>query len=93
MTSISAGRSERVDLRMSPIVKQTLLHAAAASNKTLTEFLLDSGMHAAIGTLADRRTFVLNDEQWADFMAVLDSPPADNPRFRALLRRIPAWGP
>jgi uncharacterized protein (DUF1778 family) len=43
--------------------------------------------------LADRRTFVLNNEQWADFMAALDSPPADNPRFRALLRRVPAWGP
>ncbi len=93
MNMSSEGRSERVDLRMSPTVKQTLLQAAAASNKTLTEFLLDSGMHAAHDTLADRRTFVLNDEQWADFMTVLDSPPADNPRFRALLHRTPAWEP
>lgn len=84
-------RSERVDLRMTPSAKQTLLQAASASNKTLTEFLLDSGLHAAYDTLADRRTFVLDQQHWDAFMTALDAPPADNPRLRALLRRKPAW--
>jgi uncharacterized protein (DUF1778 family) len=85
------SRSERVDLRMTPSAKRTLQRAASAMNKTLTEFLLDSGMHAAHETLADRRTFVLDDQRWDAFLAALDAPPADNPQLRALLRRKPAW--
>jgi uncharacterized protein (DUF1778 family) len=93
MTVTTEGRSERVDLRMTPSVKQVLRRAAEVSNKTLTEFLLDSGLHAAHDTLADRRLFVLDEQQWSDFTAALDAPPADNPRLRALLARKPAWEP
>jgi uncharacterized protein (DUF1778 family) len=78
---------------MSPSAKQTLMQAASATNKTLTEFLIDSGLRAAYNTLADRRTFVLDETRWDEFIAALDAPPADNPRLRALLHRKPAWEP
>jgi uncharacterized protein (DUF1778 family) len=84
-------RSERVDLRMTPAAKQTLQRAAAASHKTLTEFLLDSGIKAAFATLADRRVFQLDERDWNAFMAALASPPKNNPRLRKLLARKPAW--
>jgi len=84
-------RSERVDLRMTADAKRTLQRAAMVANKTLTDFLLDSGLHAAFDTLADRRTFVLDETQWAEFMALLDAPPAANPRLRQLLARKSAW--
>jgi len=91
MAIIPESRSERVDLRMTPDAKRTLMQAAAAENKTLTEFLLDRGLQAAFETLADRRTFVLDDERWQAFVAELDRPPADNPRLQQLLMRKPAW--
>jgi uncharacterized protein (DUF1778 family) len=91
MDGIAETRSERVDLRMTPAAKRTLNQAAAAANKTLTEFLLDSGLTAAYTTLADRRSFVLDDVAWAAFMAALDAPPSDNPRLRALMQRRPPW--
>jgi uncharacterized protein (DUF1778 family) len=91
MSLTPESRSERVDLRMTPAAKRTLMQAAAAENKTLTEFLLDRGLHAAFETLADRRTFVLNDDQWQAFVAELDRPPADNPGLRQLLNRKPVW--
>ncbi len=91
MATTTESRSERVDLRMTPSAKQVLQQAAAAANKTLTEFLLDSGLHAAHDALADRRMFVLSERQWDEFMAALEAPPADNPRLRALLARKPAW--
>jgi uncharacterized protein (DUF1778 family) len=91
MDSFAKTRSERVDLRMTPAAKRTLNQAAAAANKTLTEFLLDSGLTAAFATLADRRSFVLDDTAWAAFTAALDAPPADNPRLRALMQRRRPW--
>jgi uncharacterized protein (DUF1778 family) len=91
MATTPDSRSERVDLRMTPAAKRTLMQAAAAEHKTLTEFLLDRGLQAAFDTLADRRTFVLDAERWDAFMAELDRPPADNPQLRQLLARRPAW--
>ncbi len=91
MTEISQSRSQRVDLRMTLEAKRTLMHAAAVANKSLTDFLLDSGMTAAIDTLTGPRAFVLDDAQWQAFMAELDTPPADNPALRRLLSRKPVW--
>jgi uncharacterized protein (DUF1778 family) len=84
-------RSERVDLRMTPAAKRTLQRAAAANNKTLTEFLLDTGLNAAVAALADRRVFQLDAKRWNAFMRALSKPPNDNPRLRKLLARKPAW--
>jgi uncharacterized protein (DUF1778 family) len=91
MATTTERRSERVDPRMTPSARLVPRKAAAAANKTLTEFLLDSGLHAAHDTLADRRIFVLDERQWDEFTAAPEAPPADNPRLRALLARKPAW--
>jgi uncharacterized protein (DUF1778 family) len=91
MAETQEMRSECVDLRMTPAAKQTLQRAAAVSHKTLTEFLLDSGLNAAFETLADRRVFQLDETDWNAFMAALASPPKSNPRLRKLLARKPAW--
>jgi uncharacterized protein (DUF1778 family) len=69
MTDTVEGRSERVDLRMTPAAKRTLQRAAAVTNKTLTEFPLDAGLNAALDTLADRRVFQLDQKHWDSFMA------------------------
>jgi uncharacterized protein (DUF1778 family) len=91
MTEALEARSERVDLRMSRTAKRTLQHAATVANKTLTEFLLDSGLDAAMETLADRRVFQLDQKSWDAFMAALDIPSQTNPQLRKLIARKPAW--
>ena len=91
MSETTEGRSERVDLRMTPAAKRTLQRAAAVTNKSLTEFLLDTGLNAALDTLADRRVFQLDQKSWTAFMAELAAPPKNNPRLRKLLARKPAW--
>lgn len=85
------ARSERVDLRMTPDAKRKLQQAAAVTNKTVSEFLLDSGLNAAVDALADRRVFQLDDAQWKAFETALASPPRDNPGLRALFARKPPW--
>ena len=84
-------RTERVDLRLTPSAKRTLQRAAAASEKSVTEFIMDSALTAAFDTLADRRVFQLSEAQWTKFTTALDAPVADNPALHALLARKPAW--
>ncbi|MGB8398538.1 DUF1778 domain-containing protein [Bradyrhizobium sp.] len=91
MADTIEGRSERVDLRMTPAAKLTLQRAAAVANKTLSEFLLDTGLNAALDTLADRRVFQLDQKRWDAFMAALAAAPKNNPKLRRLLARKPAW--
>ena len=91
MTDVAESKSERVDLRMTSAAKRTLQQAAATKHKTLSEFLLDSGLSAAYDALADRRVFRLDDKRWAEFMKALDNPPKDNPGLRKLIARKPRW--
>jgi uncharacterized protein (DUF1778 family) len=92
MTETAEGRSERVALRMTPAAKRTLQRAAAVTNKTLTEFLLDTGPNAALNMLADRRAFQLDEKRWDAFLAALAAPPKNNPALCKLLAQKSAWG-
>lgn len=91
MTDASDAKSERVDIRVSPAAKRTLQQAAAVSNKTVSEFMLDSSLQAAFDTPADRRVFQLDEAQWQAFMEALNTPPEDNPRLRTLLATKAPW--
>jgi uncharacterized protein (DUF1778 family) len=79
-----ALRSEKLDLRLTRKAKAALRAAAAAANRSVSEFVLESALARADETLADRRTFVLNAAQWKVFLAALDAPP--RPRLERLLK-------
>jgi uncharacterized protein (DUF1778 family) len=78
-------KEERIDLRLSRRAKDLLQRAAEVRHKTVTEFVLESGLAAAEETLADRRQFLLDEKQWAAFVAALDAPPKAKPRLKKLL--------
>jgi uncharacterized protein (DUF1778 family) len=78
-------RSERIDIRTTPTVKRLLQQAAAASHKHVSEFLLEQGVAAAAGTLADRRLFLLDKTRWQEFLDALERPAKDRPALKRLL--------
>jgi uncharacterized protein (DUF1778 family) len=82
----STRKDERLDLRLSVQAKALLQRAAAARHKTVSEFVVDSSLNAAAEALADRREFLLGDEQWGAFLAALDRAPTGKPGLEALLR-------
>jgi uncharacterized protein (DUF1778 family) len=79
-------RSEKLDLRLTPAAKQTLQRAAAAAQRSVSDFVLESALDSAAETLADRRVFELEPERWEAFVAALDSPPQVHARLARLLR-------
>lgn len=80
------AKSERIDIRTTQHVKHTLQQAAAASHKSVSEFLLDSALSKAAEVLTDRRVFVLDDAQWEAFLTALDEPTPPMPRLEQLLK-------
>lgn len=84
--SVAKRREDRLEVRLSPTAKQLLQRAALAENKTVSAFVLDSGLTAATEALTDRREFVLNSKQYQAFVAALDAPGKPKPRLEKLLK-------
>jgi uncharacterized protein (DUF1778 family) len=85
MSAAQPAKSERIDIRATPPVKQLLQEAARVSHKSVSEFLLDAGISMATQALADRRRFELDEAQWKAFEAALDRPVQDKTRLKTLL--------
>lgn len=85
MATTTATRSEKLDLRLSREAKRTLHAAAAAQNRSVSEFVLESALAKAAETLPDRQRFALDAEDWKAFQAALDAPPRPLPRLKRLL--------
>ena len=82
-----ATRGSRINLRASARQEQLLKQAAAATDRTMTDFVLESAVREAERVLADRRWFLISDEQWDEFQRLLEQPARDLPRLRALLAK------
>jgi uncharacterized protein (DUF1778 family) len=78
-------RTEKLDLRLSRKAKATLRAAASASNRSVSDFVLESALARAEEALADRRTFTLPPAKWREFLAALDAPPRPLLRLKRLL--------
>jgi len=84
--ALRSTRSEKLDLRLTREAKLVLKAAAAASRRSVSEFVLESALARADEALADRRSFGLSTAQWRAFLAALDAPPRPLPRLKRLLK-------
>ncbi|WP_292638221.1 DUF1778 domain-containing protein [Mesorhizobium sp.] len=72
-------------MRLTVEAKRTLATAAAVERRSLSDFVLEGALGRAEETLAGRRSFPLDAEKWAAFIAALDAPTRDLPRLKQLL--------
>jgi len=79
-------RREKLDLRLTASAKRTLQTAAAATHRSVSEFVLESALARAEETLPDRQRFGLSAKQWEAFQAALNAPYRPAPRLRRLLK-------
>lgn len=84
---INASRTEKVDLRVTQAAKRLLQTAARASQRSVSEFVLESALARAEETLPDRQRFGLDAERWSAFQAALNAPPKPLPQLGKLLRQ------
>ena len=80
-----ATKTERLDLRVTREQKVLFQEAAAATARTVTDFVVHAAAIAACDLLADRTQFVLSREQWAAFAAAIDREPRYLPRLATFL--------
>lgn len=90
-TKSSRRRAENINLRVSRVQKSLIDRAAQALGRNRSDFMLETACRAAESILLDRRYFALPEEDFKRFNAMLDKPPASNPRLARLLKTKPPW--
>lgn len=82
-----AAKTEKLDLRLTAAAKATLREAAAASRRSISDFVLESALVQAREALADRTRFGLDAKRWAAFEKALNAPTRRMPKARKLLTK------
>lgn len=93
LTEVGAAKARDVTINIRAHQQQRDLIDKAADllGKTRSDFMLELACREAETVLLDRKVFVLDEDQFNKFVALLDAPPKDNPKLRKLMNRIPIW--
>jgi uncharacterized protein (DUF1778 family) len=86
-----ANKTDRIDLRVSPTQKALIASAAMASQKDVSQFIIESVIRQAEETLLDQRLFILSDEDFKKLEKELEKPPVENPTFTKYLNTKAPW--
>jgi len=90
-TKAEKARGQNINLRVSRGQKSLIDRAAQALGRNRSDFMLETACREAESVLLDRRYFILPEEQFRRFAAMLDKPPVSNPRLARLLRTRAPW--
>jgi uncharacterized protein (DUF1778 family) len=77
-------KNRRFQLCASAREEMLIKIAAERQGVNVTDFILSAARERAEETLADRTRFVLQEQQWREFMKALDRPARKKPRLRKL---------
>ncbi len=84
-------RKARIGFRTTEQQQLLIRRAADVSQKSVTEFVLESACAAAENILMDQRLFFLSEAEWNHFQEVLDRPADVRPGLRRLMDEVPPW--
>ena len=90
-TKESGTRVETINLRASRKQKVLIDRAAETLGRSRSDFMLETACREAETVLLDRRYFSLSADAFKRFTAMLDKPPASNPKLQRLLQTKAPW--
>ena len=79
-----ALKKQRIDLRLTDEDKTMIEEAAAMTNQTITQFMVNS----ASEVIEQHRRLVLNEASWNAVMDAIDNPPEPNERLKRAAKRL-----
>ena len=89
MPRVAVGDNPRMNLRLRPEQKATLVRAAALRRTDLTEFVLQPALREAKAVIEESERIVLSERDSLLVLNLLENPPAPNAKLRAAIARMP----
>jgi uncharacterized protein (DUF1778 family) len=81
------GKSERVFARLSPEQKQLIQRAADLEHRTLTDFIIESGLRSAEDVIRRHEVITLSREGARAFLEAVNNPKPANAYLRQAAER------
>jgi uncharacterized protein (DUF1778 family) len=78
----TAQRPDRISLRVGRDAKRKLERAAAYSDKTLADFVIDVALRSADAIVRENEVITLTRAEWDRFQKQLLNPPRPNKRLK-----------
>ena len=89
---MSIAKTQRLELRLTEEQNTLIRSAATYTSRSISDFVLSAATLEAQRRLADRRLFILNEEDHARFEEILQAPPSEDPKLRKLFERPSPFG-
>ena len=81
--------NKRMNLRLKPEQKATLLRAAALRHTDLTDFVLRRALREAHAVIEQSERVVLSERDSLLVLSMIENPPVPNDRLRAAIAAMP----
>jgi uncharacterized protein (DUF1778 family) len=92
MPRIAVDDNKRMNLRLRPEQKATLLRAAALKNTDLTDFVLQPALREAAAIIEAADHLKLSERDSLLVLDLIENPPLPNAKLRAAARAMPKTG-
>lgn len=89
MPRVAVDNNRRMNLRVKPEQKATLMRAAALKNTDLTDFVLQNALREAQAVIEQAEHVALSERDSQRVLAMLEDPPEPNARLLAAARALP----
>lgn len=86
----SEAKSERLNARITPSAKALLERASSLEGRSVTDFVIEKAMEAAVRSIADYDRIVLTEQERSRFFAALLAPPKPSEHARRAGKRYTA---
>lgn len=85
---MTALKKQRIDLRLSDEDKSIIEEAAAMTNQTITQFMVNSASERAAQVIEQHRRLILNEESWNRVMDAISHSPSPDSRLKRAAKRL-----
>jgi uncharacterized protein (DUF1778 family) len=89
MPRVAVDDNKRMNLRLRPEQKATLMRAAALRNTDLTDFVLQLALREAKAVIEEAERITLSERDTRLWLDLLDNPPKPNRRLIAAIKALP----
>ncbi|HWF08883.1 MAG TPA: DUF1778 domain-containing protein [Bryobacteraceae bacterium] len=89
MPRTAVDDNKRMNLRLRPEQKVTLMRAAALRHTDLTDFVLQPALREARAVIKESERIVLSGRDSLLVLNLLENPPAATARLRAAIAKMP----
>lgn len=89
MPRAAVNHNKRMNLRLQPEQKATLVRAAALRHTDLTDFVLQPALREAQAVIEESERIVLSARDSRLVLNLLENPPVPNARLRSAIAALP----